>query len=158
MDKDAHFMSAALYPPFEILKELPLRPMYPCPSPRYGDPKIKAHFDHYIKDGCTYPPLQLLKERSNSMLKRKPEKNNVTSSTKSYEGICEFENKFPKYSSYLINDTKNTGGRRILNGSRPLIQRSQTDFEFLFRLDYKQFHHQRLPQTKPLHTRIMRVA
>ena len=78
-------LNSKSHPPFDILKELPLRPEFPNPSPRYGDPKIKEDFNHYIIDGKTYPPLRLLKQKANVMMKRRPEMFQIDVAKEVYE-------------------------------------------------------------------------
>ena len=117
-------LNTEVYPPFEILKKLPLKPRFPNPSPRYGDPDLTkcGDFDHYIIEGKTYPPLRLLKEKANnSMLKRKPERFNNTV-------VTEFMvNAEVAVSRTPLNLTSNKNVRREVSRycSKPLIQQSK---------------------------------
>ena len=142
-------LNSELHPPFDILKDIPLQPYYPNPSPRYGDPKIQEDFDHYIKDGKTYPPERLLlQKQKNVMMKRKPESRNSDSpqhvpncshksdlSVKNLDPVTFHEKSLRREttnfgSKPLCPDRKDNSRKKNIDTSEYLSRYRSFDFEF----------------------------
>ena len=70
-----HANALEIFPQFDKMFSLHLKPKYPASSSRYGNPSLEKDRDHYLVHRKTYPPKRLLEEqilhnKRNKLLKR----------------------------------------------------------------------------------------
>lgn len=120
LDKYLDPLNAFPFPPFDKLKRLPLRPKFPPPSTRYGDPSIQEDRDHYLIHGKTYPPERLLKlQQNNSLLDRINSETSTNSESSGSEpgpsGILKLYDENNKRCKTFRTDFTKYGSRRLVH-------------------------------------------
>ena len=118
MEQECDDLNSYDFPPFNILKQMPLNPKYPPKSSRYGDPKLAEDRNHYILHKKTYPPERLLKEEYNSLIGRIITPSNILSqeTLESSTSELNFKNSpNEEYGKMLRTDGTKYGSLKLIN-------------------------------------------